>query len=106
MLNRNALYCEGTTRKCCVPGEPLDCPLVLWKSPNIIGYNKKDVYIESKFVPSMEIIQKIAYESQVTVYVTQAFRIDGIPVDGAIVPPATHSTYVKTQKLSFQLAKS
>ena len=38
-------YCETDVRSCCVPGEPLDCPLTLWKSNNIIGYNGKDVYI-------------------------------------------------------------
>ena len=37
-------YCETDVRSCCVPGEPLDCPLTLWKSNNIIGYNGKDVY--------------------------------------------------------------
>jgi len=71
-----------------------DCPLVVYSSANVKGYNSKTVYVEADFVRHMDTIQSIAKSSQVTVYVTQAFRKDGVPVDGAIVPPASHSNHL------------
>lgn len=96
-------YCSGSASiQCCVESNIGDCPLAVYSSPNIKGYYKT-VYVEADFVPYMEKIQSIAKSSQVTVYVTQAFRIDGVPVDGAIVPPASHSNHLVGHAIDMNL---
>ena len=54
-------------------------------------------------MPYMQQMQTIAKSSQVTVYVTQAFRKDGVPVDGAIVPPASHSNHLVGHAIDMNL---
>ena len=95
-------YCSGpASTQCCV--DIGDCPLVVYSSTNVKGYNSKTVYVDADFVRYMDKIQSIAKSSQVTVYVTQAFRKDGVPVDGAIVPPASHSNHLVGHAIDMNL---
>jgi len=97
-------YCSGSSSiQCCVDSNIGDCPLVVYSSPNIKGYNGKTIYVEADFVHYMDQMQDIARSNSVTVYVTQAFRIDGVPVDGAIVPPASHSNHLVGHAIDMNL---
>merc|ERR1719219_74201 len=92
-------YCSGDySNQCCMKG----CELKKWTSSNIKGYYK-DVWVQSEFESHMSKINTYASQSSVTVYVTMAFRKDGVPVDGAIVPPASHSNHLVGHAIDMNL---
>jgi len=87
-------YCSGSaSNQCCAPGTAGTCPLVKYTSNYILGYYKS-VWVEPGFDSAMKTIESAAKSAGVTVYVTQAYRKDGVPVDGAIVPPSSHSNHL------------
>ena len=69
----------------------------------IYGYYH-DVYIEQEFYTNnMPQIDQIANQNNVVVYVTQAYRKDGVPPDGAIVPPSSTSNHLVGHAIDMNL---
>jgi len=59
--------------------------------------------VESGFLGNMAQIDEIAKENSVIVYVTQAYRKEGVEPDGSIVPPATHSNHLVGHAIDMNL---
>ena len=104
-------YCSDSEDvKCCIPGEPKVCDLQrVIDSKYIYGYYH-EIWVEKSFLPCTNAIENVAknisdsYDQAIfQVMVTQAFRIDGVPVNDPVVPPATHSNHLVGHAIDFNL---
>jgi D-alanyl-D-alanine carboxypeptidase/Putative peptidoglycan binding domain len=53
-----------------------------------------DLVVDADFIDSLGILNDEAKTAKITLYVTQAFRVGGAPVGGAVVTPATRSQHL------------
>ena len=53
-----------------------------------------DMLVDAGFIKSLAALHKAAEDAKVKLFVTQAFRIAGAPVGGAVVTPATKSQHL------------
>ena len=84
-------YCSGANSiKCCVEN---NCPLIKWTSSKVKGYYH-DVYVENDFLPCLQAMQDEATANSLTVWVTQAYRKDGVDPINPIVPPSSTSNHL------------
>lgn len=68
--------------------------LVIYKSQNIKGHKNSPVIIDSLFVPTLNKINTIAKNNNLTVVVTHSFRKANKKLTGAIVKPAKYSNHL------------
>lgn len=64
---------------------------------DVLGYPSPgagEMLVHQDFVPWVEALDKQAGDKHVTLRVNQAFRVQGLPVSGAVVPPATSSQHL------------
>ena len=59
--------------------------------PSITG---DDIVVDADFVPRLRLLNDRAQTANVDLIITQAFRVQGAPVSGAVVQPATHSQHL------------
>ncbi len=53
-----------------------------------------DIVVDADFLPSLRLLNNQAQTAKVKLIITQAFRVQGAPVSGAVVQPATHSQHL------------
>lgn len=53
-----------------------------------------DIVVDADFLPSLRVLNNCAQSAKVKLIITQALRVQGAPVSGAVVQPATHSQHL------------
>jgi hypothetical protein len=53
-----------------------------------------DMVVDADFTGSLGLLNTAAKDAKVKLYITQAFRVAGVPVSGAVVTPATKSQHL------------
>ncbi len=64
--------------------EPLDYP----------SRGADEMLVHQNFVPQIKALNGAAKDAKVTLRINQAFRVQGLPVSGAVVPPASTSQHL------------
>lgn len=65
--------------------------LEIFKSPRFTG---KVIQADIEFFDSLETIDRFAANNDLQIFVTQSVRQQGVPIGGAIVPPASRSKHL------------
>lgn len=69
----------------------METGIVTFSSPRFVN---KPVLSDVEFLPELRKIESFAAENNLTIFVTSSARRQGVPISGAIVPPASRSNHL------------
>jgi len=71
-------------------------PQLIDETNSIANANLADgeILVDADFIGSLQLLNGAAEGANVKLYITQAFRVAGVPVSGAVVTPATKSQHL------------